>query len=105
MVKFGRRPERARLPGASPKSCSAVVWAYVLRRLPPPQSIMVWDAAPGEQLWTTTGNDTNGPAFLIMQFPDGLVRLSDGAEPLVRLVRGFEVRPFDDTVKRAFIHP
>jgi hypothetical protein len=28
-----------------------------------------------------------------------------GAEPLVKLVRGFEVRPFDDAARKAFVRP
>lgn len=68
-------------------------------------TIIVADAASGQQLWTATANDGEGDDFLLMEFPDGRVRLSKGAEPLVRLVRGFEVRPFDDAAKKAFVHP
>jgi hypothetical protein len=75
-------------------------WSNVHR-----QSIIVWDTASGQRLWTATANDTNSDDFLIMEFPDGRVRLSEGAERLVRLVRGFEVRPFDDAAKRIFLSP
>jgi hypothetical protein len=70
-----------------------------------PFTIVVSDAASGKQLWTATANDGEGDDFLLMEFPDGRVRLSKGAEPLVRLVRGFEVRPFDDAAKKAFVRP
>jgi WD40 repeat protein len=69
------------------------------------QAITVWDAASGQQLWTATANDTNSKDFLVIAFPDGRVRLSKGAERLVRLVRGFQARPFDDAAKRRFLHP
>ena len=68
-------------------------------------SIAVWDAASGQMLWTATANDGNGEDFLLMQFPDGQIRLSQRAEKLVKLVRGFEVRPFDEAAKRAFVRP
>jgi hypothetical protein len=68
-----------------------------------PRSIDVWDVATGQKLWTATGNDTNEKDFLVMTFPDGRVRLSRGAERLVRLVRGYEVRPFDAAARRAFV--
>jgi hypothetical protein len=69
------------------------------------ESIIVWDAASGQKLWTATANDTNGEDFLFLEFPDGRVRLSASAERLVKLVRGFQVRPFDDAAKGAFVHP
>ena len=68
-------------------------------------TIIVADAASGQQLWTATANDGEGEDFLLMEFPDGRVRLSKGAEPLVKLVRGFEVRPFDDAARKAFVRP
>ena len=68
-------------------------------------SITAWDAASGQTLWTATANDTNGEDFLLIEFPDGRVRLSESAERMVRLVRGFEVRPFNDAAKPAFVHP
>jgi hypothetical protein len=70
-----------------------------------PFTIIVSDASSGQQLWTATANDGEGEDFLLMEFPDGRVRLSKSAESLVRLVRGFEVRPFDDAAKKAFVHP
>jgi WD40 repeat protein len=68
-------------------------------------SISVWDAASGQKLWTATANDGNGEDFLLIQFPDGRVRLSPSAEKLVKLVRGFQVRPFDGAARRAFVRP
>jgi WD40 repeat protein len=68
-------------------------------------SITVWDVASGKKLWTATGNDVNGEDFLFIQFPDGRVRLSRSAEKLVKLVRGFQVRPFDGAARRAFVRP
>jgi WD40 repeat protein len=65
--------------------------------------ITVWDAPSGQELWTATANDVNGEDFLFMQFPDGQIRLSQSAEKLVKLVRGFQVRPFDDAARWAFV--
>ena len=81
---------------------SRYVWTWTDVELP---TIIVWDAASGQQLWTATANDINSKDFLVMEFPDGRVRLSEGAERLVRLVRGFQTRPFDDAAKRTFLHP
>jgi hypothetical protein len=81
---------------------SRYVWTWSNVQL---QSIIVWDAASGQQLWTATANDTNSKDFLVMEFPDGRLRLSEGAERQVRLVRGFQTRPFDDAAKRTFLHP
>lgn len=69
------------------------------------RSITVWDVASGQKLWTVTANDTNDKDFLVVEFPDDRLRLSEGAERLVSLVRGYQVRPFDDVAKRAFLHP
>ena len=79
-------------------------WKYVWAPLDL-RSFAVWDAVSGEKLWTATAGDTNSGDFLILKFPDGRVRLSEGAERLVKLVRGFQVRPFDETAKRVFLHP
>jgi len=81
---------------------SRYVWTSSDVQLP---TIIVWDAASGQQLWTATANDTNATDFLVMEFPDGRVRLSEGTERLLRLVRGFQVRPFDETAKRKFLRP
>jgi hypothetical protein len=79
-------------------------WKYVWAPLDL-RSFAVWDAVSGAELWTATAGDTNSEDFLILKFPDGRVRLSEGAERLVKLVRGFQVRPFDDAARRAFLHP
>lgn len=81
---------------------SRYVWTQSNVQLP---TIIVWDAASGQQLWTATANDTNAADFLVMEFPDGRVRLSEGTERLLRLVRGFQVRPFDEAAKRKFLRP
>jgi hypothetical protein len=81
---------------------SRYVWTWSDVQLP---TIIVWDAASGQPLWTATANDMNSEDFLVIEFPDGRVRLSEGAERLVRLVRGFQVRPFDEAAKRKFLHP
>jgi WD40 repeat protein len=77
---------------------SRYVWACSDLR-----TITVWDAASGQQLWTATANDTNSKEFLVLEFPDGRVRLSEGAERLIRLVRGFQVRRFDAAAERTFL--
>jgi WD40 repeat protein len=69
------------------------------------RSITVWDVASGQKLWTVTANDTNDESFLVVELPDGHLRLSESAERLVSLVRGYQVRPFDDLAKRAFLPP
>jgi hypothetical protein len=84
-------------------SGSRYVWATAFESNA--SRITVWDAASGQQLWTATANDGESEDFLLMEFPDGRVRLSKGAEPLVKLVRGFEVRPFDDAARKAFVRP
>jgi hypothetical protein len=68
-------------------------------------SLTVWEAASGQRLWTADANEIYSKDFIVMQFPDGRVRLSEGAESKLRLVRGFEVRPFNDAAKRQFVHP
>ena len=37
-----------------------------------------------------------------MTFPDGRLRATAGAERYVKLVKGFEVRPFDQAARRVF---
>jgi hypothetical protein len=65
------------------------------------QSVVLWDLKTGKRLWTAT--DQQGD--LVMEFPDGRVRLSKGAEKMVRLVRGFDVKPFDGAAARRFLEP
>jgi hypothetical protein len=59
----------------------------------PIQSIRVWEAASGRLLWRAIANDGENPDFLVMQHADGRAFVSEGAEGLVKFVRGFEVRP------------
>lgn len=87
----------------APNLCLSDGWKYLWASLDL-RSIIVWDVASGQKLWTATTNDTNGKDFLLVEFPDGRVRLSKGAERLVSLVRGYQVRPFDDVARRAFLH-
>ena len=79
------------------------------------QSIILWDLKTGKRVWTATDdirvNDfgTSGTKddrdLLVMEFPDGRVRLSKGAEKMVRLVRGFHARPFDKAAAARFLEP
>jgi hypothetical protein len=76
------------------------------------QSVVLWDLASGKRLWTATdvfntNVDNSSELFdvLVMEFPDGRVRLSEGGEKMVRLVRGFDVRPFDKAAARQFLEP
>lgn len=58
-------------------------------------SIKRCDAATGRSLWlATAGDGASGRDFLIMQYPDGRVLVSQGAADLVKFVKGFDVRPF-----------
>lgn len=74
------------------------------------QSIVLWDLQTGKRVWTAT-DDIGSAAtkddkdVLVMEFPDGRVRLSEGAEKMVRLVRGFHARPFQGDAKRRFLEP
>lgn len=63
------------------------------------QSIILWELKTGKPLWTATDQDGD----LVMEFPDGRVRLSEGAEKMVRLVHGFDARPFDGAAARRFL--
>ncbi|UZE47635.1 hypothetical protein [Rhodopseudomonas sp. P2A-2r] len=60
-------------------------------------SIKLCDIASGRSLWLATASDgTAGREFLIVQFADGRVLVSEGAEDLVKFVKAFDVRPFTD---------
>ena len=69
------------------------------------QGIDYWDLASGRLLWTASdafavsGKETG----LLVEFADGRVRLSKGAESLVAMVKGFEHRPFDPKRDADFI--
>ena len=63
------------------------------------QSVVLWDLKTGKRMWTATADQ----GVLVMEFSDGRVRLSKGAEKMVRLVHGFEARPFDGAAARSFI--
>jgi hypothetical protein len=59
------------------------------------QSLAVRDKASRRLLWQAIASDGAAQRdFLIVQYADGRVLVSDGAEDLVKFVRGFEVRPF-----------
>ncbi|WP_426419863.1 WD40 repeat domain-containing protein [Bradyrhizobium genosp. A] len=58
--------------------------------------------ATGKTIWSLQGTPNLG---FVMSFSDGRVRVSPGAEKYVKLVRGFEVKPFDEAAKRRFLHP
>jgi WD40 repeat protein len=64
------------------------------------QSVILWNIRTGQQVWTATDKESNA---LVMEFPDGHVRISKGAEDLVKLVRGFEIRSFDKLAKETFL--
>ncbi|WP_155809410.1 hypothetical protein [Bradyrhizobium sp. URHA0013] len=60
-------------------------------------SIKLCDVASGRSLWLATASDgAAGREFLIVQFADGRVLVSEGAEDLVKFVNAFDVRPFTD---------
>jgi hypothetical protein len=69
------------------------------------QGIDYWDLASGRLLWTASdafavsGKETG----LLVEFADGRVKLSKGAESLVAMVKGFEHRPFDPKRDAVFI--
>ena len=97
------------LPLEIPKAKSAVTREDHTTSPAGIKSVVMRDAATGQWLWTATANNPTGSTakddLLIMEFPDGRVRLSEGAESLIRLVSGFEVRPFDAAAKSRFLHP
>jgi len=66
----------------------------------PAQTIRMWETVSGRLLWQATANDSESHDFLIMQYADGRVLASEGAEDLVKFVRGFEVRPFEGLQRR-----
>jgi len=60
-------------------------------------SIKLCDVASGRSLWLATASDGAAERdFLIMQYADGQVLVSEGAEDLVKFVKGFDVSPFTD---------
>jgi hypothetical protein len=64
-------------------------------------SIKLCDRASGRTVWLTTASDgASDRDFLIMQYGDGRVLVSEGAEDLVKFVEGFDVRPFSDQPHR-----
>ena len=56
--------------------------------------------ATGKTIWSLQGTPDLG---FVMSFSDGRVRISPGAEKYLKLVRGFEVKPFDAAAKRQFL--
>lgn len=58
--------------------------------------------AAGKTIWSLQGSPNLG---FVMTFSDGRVRVSAGAEKYVKLVRGFEMKPFDEAAKRRFLRP
>lgn len=57
------------------------------------------DISTGKRIWSLHGTPNLG---FVMIFSNGRVRASPGAEQYVKLVRGFEVKPFDDAARRQF---
>ena len=58
-------------------------------------SIKLCDAASGRSVWLATASyGAAGQDLLIIQYADGRVLVSEGAEDLVKFVRGFDIRPF-----------
>lgn len=53
----------------------------------------------GRNIWSLQGTPDLG---FVMTFSDGRVRVSSGAEKYVKLVRGFEVKPYDEAARRQF---
>ncbi|MFN5721524.1 MAG: hypothetical protein ACK463_44605 [Bradyrhizobium sp.] len=60
------------------------------------------DISTGKALWTLHETPHGG---FVMILADGRVRLSPGAERYITLVRGFEVKPFDDAARKQFELP
>lgn len=60
------------------------------------------DISTGKALWTLHETPHGG---FVMILADGRVRLSPGAERYIKLVRGFEVKPFDDAARKQFELP
>jgi hypothetical protein len=63
-------------------------------------SVSYWSLETGRRLWTATeltepvGVNRPVKHRLVVEYPDGKVRLSQGAERFVRVVDGFKSRPF-----------
>jgi WD40 repeat protein len=67
------------------------------------RNFVKYDLATGQSVWTTIGN-WNRDGFQ-MFLADGRVRCSPSKYRDFRLVRGFEIRPFDARVAKMFVAP
>jgi WD40 repeat protein len=65
-------------------------------------SITLRDIASGKQIWTLQGTPDLG---FVMVFANGHVRVSPGEEKYVKLVKEFEVKPYDEAARRLFEQP
>jgi WD40 repeat protein len=64
-----------------------------------PNSFTLREIATGRKMWSLQGTPDLG---FVMTFSDGRVRVSPGAEKYVKLVRGFEVEPYDEAARGQF---
>ena len=65
-------------------------------------SFSLRDIASGKKIWTLQGTPDLG---FVMVFANGRLRVSPGAEKYVKLVKDFEVKPYDDAARRLFEQP
>jgi hypothetical protein len=93
---------RVRLHGQTFPQISADSRGFITKNGVFPSSFTLRDIATGKRIWSLQGTPDLG---FVMMFSDGRVRVSPGAEKYVKLVRGFEVRPFDEAAKPTFLRP
>jgi hypothetical protein len=61
--------------------------------------ITLREIASGKRVWTIYVTPDLG---FVMTFADGRLRATRGAEKFVELVKGFEVKPYDNAARRLF---
>ena len=69
-------------------------------------SVTLWNLRTGRMEWRATEEGGDGSykrAVLVVEFPDGKFRLSQGAEKFVRVVDGFSSRPFTKADAAKFV--
>ncbi len=89
----GAKPSSFAVPAATRSEDDRYDWEVAPASA---QSLTLRDKASGRLLWQATASDGAAQRdFLIVQYADGRVLASEGAEDLVKFVRGFEVLPFE----------